>query len=347
MTWVDFISSPRPGYRIARHAVLWTIFLLWLVLLSDIWIIKFTSHIPPLYGRILLYCFSTYFTLYFLIPRYFHTGRYQVLIMYLLVLALLYPLLSALLIRIFTPDHFENMNTYLLVKVSLWDGWGLAIATSAFATCLKLIKDLLLENIEHAYLRQHKTSQEMQLLKSQLNARFLARSLKSIENLSAQQSARAPQLVMNLSNLLSYTLYESDDATVKIAKEVELIEDYLALQCEINKGLRVDVFWSVSGEACICPLILLPLVESLFDRESVRYKALSSFRIDTSLSGADLQVKIEGQRLGHFRQNALENNFHYRNVLHRLRLHYANAHQLEIRGGKSSFGMDLRLTLAA
>ena len=348
MTWSEFIFSNQPLHRIARHAAFWIAFFLWLILLSDIWIVKFVSHIPSLYCRLPLYFVSTYVTLYVLIPRYVQTRRYGPLCGIVIVLAMLYPAISAVLIRMTSPEDYNKMSLYLLTKVSLWDGWGLAIATSAFAGVIKLLKNWFIENVQYRYLQQQKISQEIQMLKSQLNGRFLVESLKNIQLLLQRQVSGTPQLIMNLSELLSYTLYESDERAVLVRKEIELIKGYLALQREINEGLCVQVTHEGATELnTICPLILLPLVESLFDRDAVSYKKFSSMCVDFYLGQFLLLVRVEVSNLGQFRQDHFRDNIHFKNVLGRLHKHYDDNHRLEIEQGDHFCNIELEVNLLA
>jgi two-component system LytT family sensor kinase len=314
--------------------------------MSDIWIVKYVSHIPSLYNRLPLYFISTYVTLYLLIPRYVQTRRYGPLCGILMILAILYPAISAGLIKITAPEDYDKMSLYLLTKVSLWDGWGLAIATSASAGVIKLLKNWYVENVQYRYLQQQKISQEIQLLKSQLNGRFLVESLKNIQLLLQRQASGTPQLIMNLSELLSYTLYESDERAVLVRKEIELIKGYLALQRELNDGLSVQVTHEGAMDVnTICPLILLPLVESLFDRDAVSYKKLSSMCIDFYLGQFLLLVRVEVSNLGQFRQDHFRDNLHFKNVLGRLHKHYDANHRLDIEQGDHFCNIELEVNL--
>src|SRR5687767_1054435 len=91
--WNSFIFSNRLCFRVCRHVAFWLAFYFWLIVLSDIWIIKYVDHIPSLYTRIPLYILSTYLTLYFLVPRYILTKKYGLLFFAVAILSVLYPLI--------------------------------------------------------------------------------------------------------------------------------------------------------------------------------------------------------------------------------------------------------------
>ena len=128
------------------------------------------------------------------------------------------------------------METLIKIKTSLLDGLALTMAVSGFAAVIKLMKTYYIENSENERLQQQKTSHELHLLKSQLNSRFLFNTLKSIQQHVHIQSPGSSGLILKLSDLLSYILYENDETSVPLRKEIEIIKGYLELK---KKGMAI------------------------------------------------------------------------------------------------------------
>lgn len=117
--------------------------------------------------------------------------------------------------------------------------------------------------------RQMETLQlktELAFLKSQINPHFLFNTLNNIYTLAFQQSDRTADAVARLSGMMRYLLYDSRDEYVPFNKEVECIDQLIALQQLRVRG-EMALIYEVKGEqdhSLIAPLLLLPFVEKLF-----------------------------------------------------------------------------------
>jgi len=81
---------------------------------------------------------------------------------------------------------------------------------------------------------------ELKYLKAQINPHFLFNTLNSLYGLSLEESKKVPDLILKLSDILSYSLYESSVEKVNLYKEIRLIEDFIALEKE-RYGDRMKV----------------------------------------------------------------------------------------------------------
>ena len=206
-------------------------------------------------------------------------SRTVVIIIALAILSFVFP---ALLFYIFLPGLAEPMETMPRIKTSLGDGLGLTMAVSGFAAVIKLMKTYYIENSENERLQQQKTSHELQLLKSQLNSRFLFNTLRSIRQHVCNQSQASSGLILKLSDLLSYVLYENDETSVPLRKEIEVIKEYLELEKEGHDN-AIDIQVTQHGEFSehkIIPLVLLPLVECCFEHSSNTQKRDACISLD-------------------------------------------------------------------
>ena len=91
--------------------------------------------------------------------------------------------------------------------------------------------------------------------------------MNNLYGLSLEESKKVPGLILKLSDILSYSLYESSADRISLYKEIKLIEDFIALEQE-RYGNRMNIDFELSEELDetieIAPLLLIPLVENAF-----------------------------------------------------------------------------------
>lgn len=136
------------------------------------------------------------------------------------------------------------------------------------------IVPLLLKSLRDHYVVQNKmirlqkehTELELDFLKAQLNPHFMFNSLNNIYSLSLHQSTLAPEMILKLSDLMRYTLYETKDEYIALDKELAFMRDYVDLE-KIRHGdhatIDIHVTGNIEGHR-IAPLLLIPFIENSF-----------------------------------------------------------------------------------
>ncbi|MCB2376789.1 histidine kinase [Hymenobacter sp. BT635] len=107
---------------------------------------------------------------------------------------------------------------------------------------------------------------ERSYLKAQINPQFLFHTLGSLNAMTRSRDPRAGDVVLHLADLMRYTLYETDAERVPLARELEFLDDYLALE-RLRSPAATTIFHEVFGAATtqqIAPLLLHPFLERLF-----------------------------------------------------------------------------------
>jgi len=107
---------------------------------------------------------------------------------------------------------------------------------------------------------------ELNLLKSQISPHFLFNMLNSLYALSLRKSDDTPGVILQLSDILRYSLYETREREVGVLDEIAIIETYLAIQkIRISETARISFMHKgISAADRISPMLLLPLVENAF-----------------------------------------------------------------------------------
>lgn len=120
------------------------------------------------------------------------------------------------------------------------------------------------QSIALAQIAEQQTQTELKLLQQQINPHFLFNTLNNLYALALKKSDDCPNMVMQLSNLLRYSVYEGQNKRVTLAQEVTYLQDYLELQkirwgneCELHASWPNDTHkWQIS------PMLLIMLVEN-------------------------------------------------------------------------------------
>ena len=353
----NVIFSKHAAYRIGRHIVFWVIFSVWL-LLPDM--PNPITVLPYFLGHLFLAMLYAYIALYFLIPRYLLRRRYRAFIFNAVVLIILAPFFWFL-----DPvSYLLDPSTFYASRSILWDGifdkkdlimlkglqldsWTLIVFTIGLVSVIKLAKLYYLENVENKRLQAQKIHQELQLLKSQVNCRFLFDALNSIRSHVLNQSKASTDLLMKLADLLSYILYENDEKTVPLKKEISLIEWYLTLEKE-GQGKKVDMRLTQQGEIGerqIIPLLLLPLVETCFENSTWLQKKGAGIFLDFNVQGLLLKVTLKINNLSNFNIDAFQKSINKKNIRRRLDSFYSERHLMKIVQDNQSYTVHLDLKL--
>lgn len=111
--------------------------------------------------------------------------------------------------------------------------WGMIIATIALG--IKLSKDWWLQQQENLEILRKKARAEIQLQKALFHPGLFIRSLNTIYTNIQSGSEKAPGLILHLSDLLSYSIYESDSKLVSLEKELYGLQNLIALEKQHEK----------------------------------------------------------------------------------------------------------------
>ncbi|MGH2563675.1 MAG: sensor histidine kinase, partial [Ginsengibacter sp.] len=303
MTAYEFIFTDRPAKRLYRHLAFWLAlplhFIIQNLMVGGIGeALKPRSFIDSSFNASFffpIYILSVYIFINVALPRYLYRGRYIIFFCWiagLLIFNFIASFYSGLLyVHLTSHISFDKItfdsNKYNVVV----NGLFLPIAILGVAGGIKLSKKWHLEQKENERMAKEKISRELQLLKTQLHPRFLFHSLHTLKKHIQTNSSLAANLIMHLSDLLSYILYESDREWVLLEKELEVINSYVDLEKKSSKD-RLATEINISGKNAsgkyISPLLLLSVVENCFDF------FLKDNETDSSL---ELAVTVEDNRL--------------------------------------------------
>ena len=187
---------------------------------------------------------------------------------------------------------------------------------------------------------------ELSLLKAQVNPHFLFNSLNSIYGLSLEKSEETPKMIMLLADILDYTLYGCNAEFVDLQKEIDLIENYAAIQkarFDNAIDLNIDLKAGRQLNIVLAPLLFLPLVENCFKHAARKENEASEISIRLT-TDTDLVFKVKNP-VGERDQNHKNGGIGLDNLKKRLELIYPQKHQLIINETDHHFEVELRLMI--
>ena len=205
--------------------------------------------------------FIVYVLLYFLVPRYLIKKKYVYFFIGLfLVLACCKTYAMVMQLALTGNDKFRgfDMSTGKAILPFLHVA-GIAIS-------IKLLSYWYQQKQQTLEAQQQRTQAELELLKSQLHPHFLFNTLNNLYSYTLEQSPKAPEIVLKLSALLRFMIYESNAPYIPLSQEIALLQHYIALE-QLRYGDRLDISLVISGDTNqyqVVPLLLLPFLENAF-----------------------------------------------------------------------------------
>ncbi|MDQ6527909.1 sensor histidine kinase [Flavobacterium sp. LHD-85] len=191
----------------------------------------------------------------------------------------------------------------------------------------------------------HRTNTELIYLRKQTNPHFLFNSLNSIYSLAHKKSDLVPDAIVTLSELMRYMLYETDNKTVALEKEVNYIQNYIELQ-KLRLNNIEDIVINVHGDTknkFIEPLLLISFVENAF-KYGTDYKGAAHVKIKILITDHNLDFWIENT-IENYVKDPENSGIGLVNIQSRLDLLYSNAHELTITQDNEYYRVHLNLKL--
>lgn len=290
----------------------------------------------------------TYFTIYYLIPTYIVKKKYiQFFIFFILSLIIFYFIRTSLnyvlVTRSIWPEAQGNQEALSLIHfIEVMIG---SVYVIALASAIKLTFDWISEKSRNESLQKEQLQTELSFLKSQIQPHFFFNTLNNLYALVIKKSPNAANVVMKLSEIMQYVLYEVKESKISLMKSINYLYSYLELE-KLRYGDRVKSNISIEGDIDdieIPPLLFLPFLENCFKHGTNHQK--------------DIKVNINFVVRDNFLYFTIENNFEKRtdqnlkhgigieNVKRRLELLYGSSYKLLTRTKGNLFIVKLKLPL--
>ncbi|MBO9658631.1 MAG: histidine kinase [Chitinophagaceae bacterium] len=368
MPGLSFIFSNEARWKWIRHLSFW---LTWL--LFQLFLYSFTPS-PVLSGQgfwtrvyitlpdtvlfLIPQLFLAYSLMYIVIPRLVIPGKYAWAMAATLLLILSTALFSALLsVTIIDWVRFQMTAQLspviaghpvtprsIAIGVAMLAGLRGAVTIGGIAAAIKLMKCFYEKQQAALTLEKEKVHAELQMLKAQLHPHFLFNTLNNIYSLTQDASTNASGMIMRLSGMLRYMLYEGSKPMVPLDKELTMIHDYIKLEAlRYDNSLELSINLPSETNESIAPLLLLPFVENAFKHGASKMIDRPWISISVELSDNILSMKLVNGIDNSVDQT--EPGIGIANVRKRLELLYAQKHNLQISTDEEMFFVNLKIEL--
>lgn len=241
------------------------------------------------------------------------------------------------------PDRLDSVSFFMGLMLAM-KGSNLA---NAFALGIKLMKHFYIKEQKNMQLQTENTEAQLRLLTAQVHPHFLFNTLNNIFSQTQLESPKGSKMIMGLSDLLRYVLYEGRKPLVPLKKELAMINEYINLE-KIRYGNKLDVH-VVEPDAVqniyIAPLIILPFIENCFKHGSSSMLQNPWINFTVELRDTTLVMKLMNGKAPHKERIPEESGIGINNVRQRLDLLYKDNYELKITEDEEVFIVDLTVKL--
>jgi len=246
---------------------------------------------------------------------------------------------------LFNPIQ-EFLNLPPIVQGSGQPGSYLVLViTATFASMIVVFKYWIKTQRQWMQAEKDKITAELQLLKAQVHPHFLFNTLNNIYSFSLENSPKTPGLILKLSSLLSYMLYDCKAEEVLLEKEVEIMKNYIDLEKE-RYGNKIEISWNIEGEIkdkYIAPLLLLPFLENAFKHGTSEQLEKPWLSVDMSVKQDVVRCKIANSKNEFVPLS--KNGIGIQNVKKRLEFLYPGKYELKMNDEGNFFVVSLLVEL--
>lgn len=333
---------------IAVHSLIWLLLLVIPYASTDQ---VFSALDPESDLKYLLLCFGLstvllstfYLNYFFLIPRYLLLKRYGRYSLFLsLEIALVLSVSSGLF---FFPDLDEKtlLSTDPIIEklipviiINAISLWFLAIVSSI----LWMVYDKLKQT------ESEKLTAQLASLKSQINPHFLFNTLNNIYAIAIDTSPKAADMVDRLSEMMRYTMKDTQQDFVWLEDEINYVNNFIELQkLRLDGSVRLEFNTLNHVPAVrIAPMLLIPFIENAF-KHGVNAEQKSRIKIDITYNSTELELQVVNNKVSVQKEITERSGLGIENTKHRLNLIYPLKYLLVIHDQEKEFSVTLHINL--
>jgi sensor histidine kinase YesM len=367
MDLASFITSNKRSDRIKQHLLFWAIWYTYLAFTNIAYPIGYHEWA---YFKNPLHSFSesffiaftqapaVYIMLYLIFPKFILKKKYLgglvcMSLLWFLCLGLnvfvhmkvIQPFQAIILPSDYVPHRLrtEGLKFYMALTATN----KAAFTITASALMLKFGKHWYHHQHRSLQLQKENTEAQLQLLTAQVHPHFLFNTLNNIFSKTQTESPGGSKMIMSLSDMLRYILYEGQKPLVPLKQELTMITEYINLE-KIRYGNKLDVHMLTPGKVddiYITPLLLLPFVENCFKHGASNMLQNPWINLTVEIKDTTLMMKLMNGKVP-LNENEKNNpGIGINNVRKRLELLYKNNYDLHIREDEEVFVVDLKVEL--
>lgn len=331
--------------RVLLHGIFWMIYVALSTLVGSKLVAPFDAFLRTLVGLGILAA-AVYFVLLVLVPRYFQPRRHVFFFSSLLVVVI-----CTIFLRNWV-DHWLLWQHAAATGVSLLDQYGLLITITSTLTVLAVVwgywfaEQAYLSRMHQLAVEREKVKAERDFLRTQINPHFLFNTLNNLYSLALAKSERMPEVVLKLSELMRYMLYDAADSWVLLEAEMNHMRNLIELQqlkTREAQNISLEVR-GAPGSFHIAPMLLVSLLENSLKHSDVQQGGRINMQFRIEQNQLSFQIKNSLPQVTEIAPSGYS-GIGLQNLRKRLDLLYPGQHQFSQRESEDHFRVQLTIPL--
>jgi len=220
----------------------------------------------------------------------------------------------------------------------------IAILMIGFNIAIKLLFKSMRDEEAMKELERRKLQSELAYLKYQINPHFFMNTLNNIHALVDINKTQAKKAIVELSKMMRYVLYEANNKTIPLSREVLFLNNYIELM-KLRYIEKVNVKVSMPEDIPaveIPPLLYISFIENAF-KHGVSYRSDSLIYVAMQVEDGSLVFTCSNSNNG--KSEEQHRGIGLDNIQKRLKLLYGDKYTLSINESSDSFNVLLIIPL--
>lgn len=247
--------------------------------------------------------------------------------------------------------YYESISelfiTYKTNPIQFWNNYFVALRYVLISSLFYYLKEQFTQKEQLDAMRIDYLDTELTLLKAQINPHFLFNTLNNLYALSLKDSKKTPELILKLSDMMEYMLYETDENTVPLEADINNLINYIEFEKIRKDNAEYQIDYSIDtipkNRYKIAPMLLLPLAENAFkyahakEHSTCKIEIRCFFKDDILLFSCENNysdsIQKHGKKMGLI------------NLKRRLDLYYPSRHHFHVEKKTSTYTVQLEIQL--
>lgn len=342
----DSLNRIRPSsLNVLMHLIFWVLYFALLTFIS-------TQSLPLYYAiqrNLLIVVFNAlvfYINFLWIMPEYFERGDFRAFMFAMIGMSVLATSLQYIIEVVFfkVPEDIK-LYTYNVRYIVL-----IAITCMIFlllSTLLKMSMSRYYFEKELLELKAIKFEAELKFLREQINPHFLFNSINNIYSLSLENSPKTPEMILKLSELLRYMLYDCNQPKVKLESEVKCIESLLEL-FQLKFSEKINVVFEVKGDLkdkVVVPNLFTPLIENAFKHGDFSVNKKAFIEISCVARNSYIYFSVKNSKSPIKEPSSGPGGIGIENLKRRFSINYEPSGQIKFTEAKDSFTAAMKIPL--
>lgn len=290
-----------------------------------------------------------YFCYAYLVPRLFHERGFMRLFLYGMLVTLISYGLRLTGESLFIPYAADTAEGILFSG----NYFVFSFIPQAFVVLIGCLMGVLKVNLDKEQelmdLRMEDAGKQLELIKSKINPHFILNTLNNIYSINYSESPKTSEVILQLSKVLSYTVYKTKNDLIPVSEELELLESLVGLY-QLKYDYRLDIRLqanaeSYSSQRMIPSMVLFSLIENAFKHSNISLDPATYIAIEMQTSGDGLNFTIENSKPAHTEpgNNSYASGLGVNAIRQLLDSRYASAYALDVEEGAGFYKVNLKI----